>query len=180
MKNILILTGSARTNGNSELMADAFTKGATQNGHQVTKFRTAIKNIKGCFACDRCWTKGRACAIDDDFQELQPLLEAADVLVLATPLYWFNMSSHLKAVIDKFYAYSSKGKSLNIKESAFLICGEDSDLKIFNGAVETYKNIVNYLNITDRGIIIAPGVCAKGDIKKTDLLEKIENLGTQI
>lgn len=180
MKNVLILTGSARANGNSELMADAFAQGAEKAGHKVSKFRTATKNIKGCFACDKCWTKERACAINDDFKELQPLLEAADVIVFATPLYWFNMSAHLKAAIDKLYAYTSKGKSLNLKESVFLTCGEDSDLKSFDGAILTYKNISAYLNLKDRGIIVVPGVYAKGDIKKTNYLNEIKKLGTNI
>lgn len=180
MKNILILTGSARYEGNSEIMADTFLNAATKAGHNVTKFRTATKNIKGCYACDNCWKKGRACAVDDDFQQLQPLLESADVLVLASPLYWFNLSSHLKAAIDKFYAYSSKGKSLNIKETALLMCGEDTEEKSFKGAIETYKSIVDYMNWANKGIIIATGVSAKGDIKKTNILDKVKELAENI
>lgn len=176
MKNILILTGSARYNGNSEIMADTFADTTKKSGHKVTKFRTAVKNIKGCFACDKCWTNGRACAIDDDFKELQPLLEEADILVLASPLYWFSFSSHLKAAIDKLYAYSSKNKPLKIKETVLLMCGEDDETKSFNGAIQTYKDIVDYMKWNNKGMVIATGVSAKGSVKNTSFLKDIEKL----
>ena len=96
MKNILVLTGSPRKGGNSDLMADAFIKGAIAKGHQVIKFETAKKVIGGCKACDKCWSLGTACVFRDDFAELEPLIEKADVIVLATPLYWFNMSAQIK------------------------------------------------------------------------------------
>lgn len=180
MKNILILTGSARYNGNSEIMADTFADVIKKSGHKVAKYRTAVKNIKGCFACDQCWTKGRACTVDDDFKELQPLLEEADVLVLASPLYWFSFSSHLKATIDKLYAYSSKNKPLKVKETALLMCGEDDETKSFNGVIQTYKDIVDYMKWYDKGMVIATGLSAKGAIKNTPFLKDVEKLAQKI
>jgi multimeric flavodoxin WrbA len=86
-------------------MAEAFMKGALSKGHQVTKFRAAAKAISGCKACNTCWSKDRACSFRDGFTELEPLLEKADVTVFASPLYWFGMSSQIKAAIDRMYAY---------------------------------------------------------------------------
>lgn len=182
VKNILVLTGSPRKNGNSEMMADAFIKGARAKGHIVTKFETAMKNIGGCKACNTCWSKGSACSFQDDFSELEPLLESADVIVFVTPLYWSGMSSQIKATIDRLYAYVSGNckRPLKIRESVFMICGEGEEHNMFNGAIETYKGIINYLKWKDLGIITVPGVANKGDIASTNALKQAENLGMSI
>jgi multimeric flavodoxin WrbA len=181
-KNILVLTGSPRKGGNSEMMADAFIKGAQASGHTVNKFDTAAKTISGCKACETCWSKDTACSFKDDFTELEPLLENADTLVFVTPLYWFGMSAQLKSAIDKFYAYAVPGckRPLKIKESILMICGADEDPKIFNGAIETYKGIADYMKWQNRGILAVPKVSGKGDIAHTDALQQAEKLGTDI
>ena len=115
-KNILILTGSPRPNGNSFILADAFAKGAEAAGHTVRRFDTAPAEIDGCRACNQCFKHGNACVFDDDFNILAPRLEEADVLVLATPLYWFSFPSQLKAALDKLYSLRVGKRSLNIRE----------------------------------------------------------------
>ncbi len=180
-KNILVLTGSPRKGGNSDMMADAFIRGATAQGHTVTKFETAMKSISGCRACDTCWSTETACSFHDGFTELEPLLEQADVVVLATPLYWFSLPAQLKAAIDRLYAYGSKAcrRPLKATETALLACGEGR-ARDFDGAVETYKGIADYLRWQIRGIITVPAVSAKGDIVRTDALTRAEKLGAEI
>lgn len=181
-KNILVITGSPREGGNSELMADAFIAGAKAKGHETVKFRAAAKKINGCTACNTCWSKGRACSFDDGFTELEPLLEKADVLVFSSPLYWFGMTAQIKAAIDKFYAYLMDNcqRPLHIKESALLICGEGKEIESFNGAVETYKYTADYWRWKDAGVLVVPKVYAKGAIAKTDALARAEELGRSI
>jgi hypothetical protein len=87
-KNILLLTGSPRRYGNSDRMAEAFTKGALDAGHNVMLFNAGRKEIGGCKACKECWSKGEPCIYRDDFDEVAPLLEEAEVILFATPLYW--------------------------------------------------------------------------------------------
>lgn len=182
VKNVLVITGSPRKNGNSDLMADAFIQGATESGHSVRKFEAARQKINGCTACDTCWSKGTACTFKDGFTELEPFLEAADVIVFATPLYWSSVPAQLKAVIDKFYAYvvSACQRSLANKESVLLVCGELAGDKIFSGVIEMYNGLAEYMKWEDRGIITVPEVFAKGDILKTDALDRIRNLGRGI
>lgn len=177
MKKILILTGSPRKGGNSEMMADAFKAGAEKAGHQVTKVRTAELNIKGCLACNKCFSKGQACIVDDDFNKLAPLLEEHDVLVLASPLYFYTFTTQLKAAIDKFYALMVAQKQLAFKEMALLGCGEDTAADMFDGMTRAYELIANYLKLTDRGQVLVPGVLEKGDIEKTDGLARADALG---
>ena len=148
-KNILILTGSPRKDGNSEKFADAFLLGAHESGHTVTKIRTANLKIKGCLDCKNCFTTETPCCIDDDFNnKIAPELEKADVLVLVTPLYWFTYTAQLKLVLDKMYAYMRKKDALNVKEAVLLVCGGGTTepslvfyyLKAGTGGVEEYDS----------------------------------------
>ncbi|MBI6871274.1 flavodoxin family protein [Clostridium aciditolerans] len=181
-KNILVLTGSARKNGNSDKMADSFIKGAESIGHEVIKFETARKEIGGCKACETCWSKGKPCSFQDDFDELAPLLEAADVIVFSTPLYWFNFSAQIKAVIDKMYAYLGKSckRPLKIKESLLIVCGADEGTNVFDGIITTYREIAHYMKWEDRGVLAVPKVSEKGAIEATDALMKAEELGKSL
>lgn len=180
-KNILVLTASPRKGGNSDLMAEAFIKGATESGHSVTKFEIRNHKFNGCRACDTCWSKGTACSFNDGFTELAPLLEKADTIVFATPMYWFGFPSQLKAAIDKLYAYfvAACKIPLNISESILLICGELGE-ESFNGSIFTYKEIAKLMKWNDKGILIVPEVLDKGAITKTAALEKSEIMGRNI
>jgi len=181
-KNILVLTGSPRRNGNSDKLAEAFMAGAFSKGHEVKRFDAARKKIGGCIACKACWKKDRPCSFQDDFNELAPMLEAADVLVFATPIYWFNFPAQLKAVIDKMNAYLGKDckRPLKIRESFLLTCGADEGEEIFEGITVTYRQIVKYMGWEDRGILAVPGVSVKGDIDRTDAIAEAEGYGGSI
>lgn len=179
-KNILILTGSPRKGGNSDKLADAFIAGAQQAGHKTVKYTTSDKNIKGCIDCKTCFSKGRACSILDDFNELAPLIEQADMIVYATPLYWFSFPMQLKAAIDKFFSFFIGQKTLKIKECALLVCGGEKDESNYEGIIQSYKLIGRFLNWEDRGIVLVPGLHDKDDILKTDGLQRAESLGQKI
>jgi multimeric flavodoxin WrbA len=181
-KKILILTGSPRKNGNSDMLADAFMKGAQEKGHTVNKIEVANLNVSGCNACDECWTKDEACIQCDDMTEIEPLLESADMLVLVSPLYFSGISAQLKAVIDRLYAYcvGNCKKPLKVKESALIMCGECDEERFFSGAIDTYKYTADYMKWEDRGILIATSVSAKGDILQGDWLTKARTFGISI
>ena len=181
-KNILVLTGSPRIGGNSDMLADAFIKRAQENGHTLNKVRTAALTINGCRACDACWTSGSACVQRDGMVEIEPLLETADVLVLVSPLYFFGMSAQLKIVIDRLYAYCIESclRPLRIKECALLMCGETDAKQSFSGAVETYKNIADYMHWQNKGILLVPNVLNKGDIEKSSGLAEVQSISMSI
>lgn len=163
-------------------MADSFIKGAQLVGHEVTKFETARKEIGSCKACETCWSKGKPCSFQDDFDELAPLLEAADVIVFSTPLYWFNFSTQIKAAIDKMYAYVGKSckRPLKIRESLLLVCGADEDMNVFDGITATYRAIAHYMKWEDKGVLAVPKINEKGAIEATDALMKAEELGKSL
>lgn len=179
-KRILILTGSPRTGGNSELLAGAFADEAEKAGHEVNLFEAGKRKINGCIACDACFSKGKACVFDDGFDELAPLLEKTDLLVLATPLYWFTFPAQLKAAIDKLYAFSAAGKTLPIKESFLIACAESPDSADFDGLVKSYEQICSYTGWSDRGKLLISGVNKKGDVKNTDALTRAASLAASL
>lgn len=179
-KNILILTGSPRNGGNTDKLANAFITGAQQAGHMTVKFTTADKHIKGCIDCQTCFSRDSACSVPDDFAKLAPLLEQADMVVFATPMYWFTFPVHLKAAIDKFYSFLISKRPWKVKECALLVCGGGTDLKTYDGFVKSYKTMADFLNWKDSGVIIVPGLHDKDEILKTDGLKRAETFGKNI
>ncbi|MDR2039914.1 MAG: flavodoxin family protein [Bacteroidales bacterium] len=179
-KNMLIVTGSPRRKGNTELLANAFIKGAEEAGHKVTLFEAGHKKIQGCRACMKCYSKGQACIYNDDFNEMAPLAEAADILVLATPLYWFSFPAQIKAAIDKLFALYVGKRDVKIKACALMVCAETDDMIDFEGIVRSYELIFNYLKWDNSGILLIPNVNLVGDILKTDALDRAEEFGKNI
>lgn len=180
-KRILLLTGSPRKGGNSDLMADAFVRGAEETGNIVSRFETAHKHINGCRACDHCFSKGNnACVFNDDFNELASLMAESDVIVFCTPLYWYTFPAQLKAAIDKFYSFYVGKKNLPIKECMLLSCGEFEDSHLFDGMVCSYKLIAQDRGWKNIGIYLVNGVGKKGAIADTGHLEKIYTMGKEI
>ncbi len=178
-KTILVLTGSPRKGGNSSMLADAFTQGAQAAGHDVLRFDAGITLVNGCRGCDACWSKGEPCVFDDGFSTLVPMLEAADALVFATPLYWFGFSAQLKSAIDKFNAYTKERcpRPLKIRECFLMACAADDEPGLFDALVANYRHIASYMNWRSRGVLTVPGVSDKGDITSTNALAKAEAFG---
>lgn len=179
-KNILVLTGSPRKGGNSDKLADAFIAGSQEAGSTVIKYPTAEKNIKGCIVCQTCFTKGSACSVQDDFATLAPLLEQADMVVFATPLYWFTFPMQLKAAIDKFYSFLIGKRPMKVKECALLVCGGGTEVSIYDGIVKSYQLIASFLNWKDSGVLILPGLQGKDDVLTGDGLQRAEALGKKL
>ena len=181
-KNILVITGSARRNGNSDSLADAFIEGAREAGHTVNRFDAGRKKINGCLACQKCFSRGTACAVKDDFNEASPLIEQADMIVLTSPLYFYSFTAQIKALIDKLYSFYNGNRPLKIKESILLTCGETTEISDFDGMTKSYELIAGLQEWNDRGQLIAPDINAKGEIniKGQIYLQKARELGLSV
>ena len=176
-KNVLVITGSPRKNGNTDQLADAFMKGAKAAGHEVARFNAAEDLILPCRGCNACWSKGNACVFDDGFLRLAPLLEKADAIVFCGPVYWFSFSAQLKLVIDKLYAFSGNAPKKLKGSSYLMMCAGDPSPDIFSIVKKEYEAIVPYLGLKPSGELLVPGVYEVGDIKNTDALARAEQLG---
>ena len=180
MKNVLVITGSPRKGGNSDLLANAFIEGAKTAGNEVTLFEAARMKINGCVACNNCFTKGTACSFDDDFNKLAPKLENADIIVFCTPLYWFTFPTQIKSAIDKMYSFTHTKKKLKIKEAILMVCGGTDDANDFTGIIKTYELMLNYLGWANREILTILNLNEIGDVKKTNGPETAKNIGLGI
>jgi len=180
-KNILVITGSGRSGGNSILLAEAFIKGARLAGHTVDVFHSAQNPMSACLHCGGCWTAGTPCVIKDSFEVLYPKLEEAELLVLCSPLYWYNFSGHLKCVLDRLYPYSQKNRfrDLKVREAILLMCGESHLFRSFAGPAEAYRQMLGYTRWKDRGRLFVTGVDDLGAMVGNDALRIAEKMGQE-
>ena len=182
-KQILVITGSPRKEGNSDLLADSFIKGAMLNGNKVDKFMSAFHTIGCCLGCNSCWSKGVPCVQNDDFNDkLAPLLEKADVLAFCTPMYAYTFPTQIKAPLDRLFPYGNESwmRPLNVKEVALIICGADDGNEPFHAVIESYNSFINYFGWTNLGELIVSGVNDKGDVNNTEGLSRVEKFGKSI
>jgi len=150
---ILVLNGSPRPHGDTAGMVAAFKEAAEQAGHEVAALDVCRMNIKGCLACEYCHGKGHGtCAQKDDMQRIYDLLADANMLVLASPIYYHGISGQLKCAIDRFYSalYPKAPKSL--RKVAMLLSSGDPEMYI--GARFSYEgDFLGYLGLEDVGIV---------------------------
>ena len=116
-KKILIITGSPRAHGNSNALADEFTRGAREAGHEVVRFDAGLKNVRPCTACNHC----------DDFPFVREHIATSQAVLFVSPVYYYTISAQLKAVIDRFYAIN--GTVHDRKRSAFILTLANSDME---------------------------------------------------
>ena len=147
---ILVLNGSPTPNGNTIALVNAFKEGAESKGHEVNVVNVAHKNIKGCMACNFCKRNNAQCVQKDDMQEIYPLIQDADMIVFASPIYYFIMSGQLESVIHRFYAINAPEKA---KYSALLLSSYSPN--VYTGAIAQYKDMIAYMGMSDKGIVTA-------------------------
>jgi multimeric flavodoxin WrbA len=147
---ILVLNGSPTPNGNTIALVNAFKEGAESKGHEVNVINVAHKNIKGCMACNFCKRNNGQCVQKDDMQEIYPLIQDADMIVFASPVYYFIMSGQLESVIHRFYAINAPEKA---KYSALLLSSYSPN--VYTGAIAQYKDMIAYMGMSDKGIVTA-------------------------
>lgn len=167
-KNIVVITGSPRKNGNSFAMTDAFINEAKKNGHTVTRFDAAMMNIGGCHACETCYKTGKACTYDYDFNIIAPEILKADAIVFTMPVYWYSIPAQIKGVIDKIYSLVVGGKDISGKECALIACCEEEDMTVLDGVRIPVERTAALNKWKMVGEVLVPGVLNVGDIDKTD------------
>ena len=173
---ITILNGSPRHNGNTQIMADTFARAAEEKGHKVTVLNIAGMNIRGCLACKYCYSHNGKCVQDDDMKNVLAELSDTDMVVFASPIYWFDITAQLKTVIDRLYACGSTGFHFH-KTALLLDAGADH---VFDAAIAQYKGMTAYLKWEDMGIIKVPNMADKGDMKACPQLEEIKKLASSL
>lgn len=178
MKKVLILSGSPRKGGNSDLLCDEFMRGAIESGNTVEKIRVAEKNIGYCKACYYCKDHNGQCVIQDDMQEVLQKIIEADVIVLASPVYFYSVDAQLKALIDRTVA-----RWLEVKNKDFyyiITCAdeEESSCETTLACLRGYADCVE--GAKEKGVIYGTGVYQKGEIKQTTAMVKAYQFGKNV
>lgn len=168
MKKILVVLGGGRANGNTAQLCDAFIKGAKEAGHQTELVSLRELQVNGCLGCNACRYE-KPCIQKDDFASLIPKIKAADLIVFASPLYFWTFSAKLKAFIERFYCIAQKDENppfgryekYPIKDCALLMTSADHFFWTFEQAVSYYRfTLVRYIGFHDRGMLLAGDAAA--------------------
>lgn len=177
-KNVLILSGSPRRGGNSDLLCDEFLKGAGEAGNHVEKIFVSGKKIGYCRACYYCKEHQGECAVKDDMAEVLEKMLAADVLVLSSPVYFYSIDAQLKAVIDRTVA-----RWLEFKDKEFyyiMTAAEDTDT-VMNCTLECFRGLAECLEgSVEKGVIYGKGVYGKGEIIGHPAMQQAYEMGKSI
>ena len=164
---ILVLNGSPHVKGSTMDMVNAFIKGAEEAGHTVSFFDTAHMNIKGCLGCDYCRDHEKGvCVQKDDMQKIYPYLEKAEMVVFASPIYYFTMTAQMEAAIQRVFCI---GKPAKAKKAALLLTSGSPG--VYDGAIAQYKAYTAYTGIEDAGIITSHGEENKSEAKLNEIRE---------
>ena len=169
--NILALNGSPRRHGNTAKMLASFKDGAESAGHIVEIVEVCGKEIHGCLACEYCHTRGNGvCCQKDDMREIYDALNRADMLVLASPIYYHGISGQLKCAIDRFYSAAYPVGPPRLKKVAMFLSSGASNQ--YDGAKFSFENdFLGYLGLENAGFYTSAGSVSG------QMLTKLRNLG---
>ncbi len=177
--NVLTVMGSPRTNGNTDILIARIAAGARRGGAAVEVVRLGGLEIRECDGCHACW-RGRRCTKDDDMQGLYPKIGGSDVIVFATPVYWYGPTALMKAFIDRFVYFNCAENRPLIrgKKAAIAIVLEEENNATWQPVLDFFRKSLSYLEMITAGIIVVPGVGQAGAIRsKQGHLDEAFHLG---
>ncbi|MBR2737900.1 MAG: flavodoxin family protein [Lachnospiraceae bacterium] len=152
---IMILMGSPNRKGSTNILVESFVRGAEESGHTCEVIDVCHAEIRPCTGCVACGYEG-PCVQKDDVEEIRGKLLASDMVVFATPLYYYGMSAQLKTMVDRFCAFNSSLNSRHLK-SALITAAWNADDWTFEALEAHYKTLVRYINFEDRGMVLGYG-----------------------
>ena len=175
MKNVLVISSSPRRGGNSDALADEFLKGALKSGKAAEKIFLADKKIAYCTGCGACGSTG-TCVINDDMRKILDKMIEADVIVLATPVYFYSMCAQLKTLIDRTVP---KYNDIAGKEFYFILTAADTDARMMSRTLEALRGFTEDCLPASKecGVIMGLGVWRKGEIEGNPALKEAYEAG---
>lgn len=179
MKKVLILSGSPRKGGNSDVLCDEFAKGALSVGANVEKIRISEKRIAPCTGCYFCKNSGGRCALNDDMGEVLEKILAADTLVLSSPVYFYSVSAQMKTVIDRCVA---RWTEIANKELYYIMTAAEEDDDTMDGTLACFRGFAKCIDgYEERGVLYGKGVYEKGDVlQRQELLQIAYEMGQSV
>ncbi len=175
---ILVLQGSPNANGSTARLVAEFSRGAKEAGHTADIVDVAALNISPCTGCIACGYGG-PCAQSDDFDELREQILSSNMLVFATPLYYYGMTAQLKTVIDRFCAANPDITGKHFK-SALLTVAWNADSWTFDALEAHYNTLVRYLSMQDCGRVLGRGCGTPATTARSPYMREAYELGRSL
>lgn len=177
-KKVLIISSSSRKGGNSDLLCDRFTDGAREAGNDVEKIRLCEFTVNECLGCGLCYAFNKDCPQIDDTSAILEKMVMADVIVLASPVYFYNINGRLKTLIDRCCA-----RFLEMTDKEFYLIaamGEDKR-ELMERAFESMRSFIMCCpGSKEKGVVAATKVMNFGDVKNTPIMNYAYQLGYSI
>lgn len=177
-KKVLVLSASPRRGGNSDLLCDQFITGVKESGHHAEKIFLKDKKINYCTGCGTCLNEKKKCPQKDDMAEVLEKMIASDVIVMATPVYFYTMNAQMKTLIDRTCSrYTEIGK----KEFYFIMAAADDSRKAMEPVLAGFRAFTSCLNgAKEKGIIYGTGAWNIGDIKNKPAMKEAYETGKAV
>ena len=166
---IVVLSGSPRKGANTDTMVEAFAETAREGGNAVEVVRVASKKIAGCLGCQYCFAHEGVCVQKDDMAGVIESLKDADMVVFASPIYWFDITAQEKAAIDRLYAFGATG--FPFTKTALLLDSHSEG--VYDAAIAMYK-------WEDQGIITISGMTERDSMASSPKLEEVRELARKL
>ena len=178
MSNVIVLVGSMRKGGNTDLLAQAFVEGARKN-NVVEVVSVADYKINPCIGCNSCFEReGNKCFQNDDMPKVYEKLREADMVVIASPVYFYGISAQLKAIVDRLH--TPMRNEFQIKKLALILVGAASLPELFDAIKLQYQLILNFFHLENAGMVLVKGAKDKGDVKNGEGLKEAYELGLSL
>lgn len=177
-KKVLILSGSPRKDGNSDLLCREFARSAQESGNETEIIRVAAKKIAPCSGCYFCRAHGGQCAHQDGMAEILQKMIDADVIVLASPVYFYSIDAQLKAVIDRTVARWLEVKN---KDFYYIVTMADEDVSSAETTLACLRGYAACVNgAAEKGVIVGSGVYEPGKVKGTPAMRQAYDFGKSV
>lgn len=177
-KQVLVLSASPRKGGNSDLLCDRFLLGAQEAGNRAEKIFLRDKKIGYCVGYETCQGSGGKCVQKDDMTEILEKMIAADVIVMATPVYFYTMNAQIKTLIDRTVSRYTEIKG---KEFYFIISAADTGKRAMARTIEGFRGFTSCLDdAMENGLIYGVGAWKKGEISGSPAMRQAYEMGKNV
>lgn len=178
MKKVLILSGSPRKGGNSDLLCDEFLRGALESGNSAEKIRVSEKKVGYCRGCYYCEANGGECVNRDDMKEILQKMIDADVIVLASPVYFYSIDAQLKTVLDRTVARWTEVKN---KEFYYIMTAADEARESMHTTLACFRGYADCVEgAKECGVIYGTGVYERGEIRNKPAFSEAYTMGKRV
>lgn len=181
-RKCLIISSSPRRKGNSEILCQQFAKGAMEAGVEVEKINLNDYNILPCLACEYCRHHDNQCIRKDDSNQVIQKMIDADIWLLASPVYFYSISSQMKLLIDRMFAREYEIRNAKKRKDVYyLITSGSPDYDQMTGTIESLRGFIKVLKTVDeKGIIYGTGAFLLGDAKKHVAFNQAYEMGKAV